>query len=543
MSPSLSVVIATRDREAMLRRCLASLARQTLSAAEFEVVVADDGSTDGSALAAERFETPFATKVLRLAHRGKAWALNDALEQAEAPVCVFLDDDLIAAERLLEAHAEAHAGEAHVLGIGKLLQAPPSGRDRYARAFAQAWDERQERLASGEADWRECYGANFSAPLDVLRGVGGFATDLPAAEDVEIAYRLQRAGCAPRFLPDAEALHDDAKPGPRMLADEERFGRVCELIVDRHPETRPRLLGWFADGTPREVALRRLLLALRASPRLLAAAGALLPGSARRVWLGFVSRLAFWRGVRETTDAGTWRSVTRGIPVLMYHAFTAERTGSRFVMPRRAFARQMRLLRLLGYRVIGLEELAGLLRTGQALPRRSVVITIDDGYRDNHELAMPILRRRGFGATVFLVSRRIGGESDWGTDPEVIGRPLLSPGEIAEMESAGIAFGAHTRTHPTLPEVPDGALADEVEGCRADLQSLLSKPVPTFAYPYGAYDDASVEAVRAAGFEAACSVMPRPCRIVDDPLLIPRFEIWGTDPMRRFLRKLWFGDS
>src|SRR5262249_34782552 len=163
-------------------------------------------------------------------------------------------------------------------------------------------------------------------------------------------------------------------------------------FAERRPETRPKLLGWFLETTPREVMLRRLLLALRLAPRALAPLGAAIPGTGRKgVWLGFVSRYCFWLGARAAMGRARRPQTTRGVPVLMYHAFSETDEGDRYVISRRSFASQLRLLAMLRYRVISFEELAQTLREGKPPPPRSVVLTIDDGYRDNLEIALPLL--------------------------------------------------------------------------------------------------------------------------------------------------------
>jgi peptidoglycan/xylan/chitin deacetylase (PgdA/CDA1 family)/GT2 family glycosyltransferase len=540
---ALSVLVASRDRRELLRRLLDSLRGQQ-DPGPFEVIVADDGSRDGTAEMVEATESSFPLRVLRLDGAGKATALNRALSEARGQHCLFLDDDLVADPGLIAAHLAIHREEGRTLAIGRLIQAPPRRRDPYAAANARAWNERYEDLADGVADWADCYGANFSAPLEALLEVGGFATDLPAVEDLEIAFRLTRSGCAPRYLPRAEALHDDGKPGRAALADQERFGAVATRLSERHPAMRARLLGWFTDSTPRETVLRLILLRLRAPSAALARAGRLVPmPGPRRIWFGFVSRYAFWRGVRGAMERGQWIATVRGVPVLMYHAFTGEREGSRFVLPGRRFAAQMRILRVLRYRVVRLEQLAAALADGTSLPRRCAVITIDDGYRDNLEIALPALRRRGYEGTVFLVSGRIGAVNDWDAAGAVGGRPLMAVEEIRRMAEGGVAAGAHGRTHASLPDLDDDAVRAEVVGSRRDLETATGQAVTAFAYPYGRHDARAVAASREAGYTVACTAFGRAARPGDDPFQIPRIEVRGTDSGRSFLRKLWFGDT
>jgi peptidoglycan/xylan/chitin deacetylase (PgdA/CDA1 family)/GT2 family glycosyltransferase len=538
----LSVLIASHNRRELLRRCLEALARQTQDPATFEAIVALDGSSDGSAEMAEELETPFGLQVLRLEKGGKSAAANAALTEAGGGVCLFLDDDVIASPELVAAHLSAHEAEPRTIGIGTLTQRPTSARDWFAHAYAAAWDERYRELEGKPVDWTDCYGGNLSAPREALVEVGGYAAHLAAVEDLDLGFRLEAAGCVARHLPRAHAVHDDQKGRGRILADTERFGTFCAGYADRCPSTRGKLLGWFLDSTPREIALRRALLALRAPPRLLAAAGRLIPGRGRRqIWFGFVSRYTFWLGARRGMDRDRWLRTTGGIPVLMYHGFTDSGERDRYLQPERSFRRQMRWLALLRYEVVPLEQLALALREGGLPPRRAAVITIDDGYRDNLEIAHPILRRRGFVATIFLVSSLLGRESDWSKRGVSARRPLLALEQVKEMRAEGVRFGAHTRTHCRLPEAENGAIAGEVGGSREELERLLGESIETFAYPYGGIDERAEAAVRDAGFLAACSVEPRLATVGSDPLLIPRIEVRDSDSTLRFLRKLWLG--
>ncbi len=539
---ALSVVIASHGRRELLRRCLVALAAQTLDPDAFEVLIADDGSSDGTAEMAEGFEAPFRLRVLRLAKRGQAAAQNEAIGAAEGDVCVLLDDDVVPSPGLLAAHEAVHREGGRLLGVGTLTQRPPDARDWYAHAFAKAWNDHYEGLERRGVGWGDCYGGNLSIPRAGLLEVGGFSTEFQTADDTELAFRLCKVGFVPTYLPNAHGVHDDQKRRRRMIEDARRIGAGSHALVERHPAMLPRRLGWFHVPTAREVRLRRLLLVLRIPAAALAPLGRIIPGPGRRqIWFYFVSRYAFWQGVRRNTSRDRWVRLTHGVPVLMYHAFSAAGERDRYILPGRAFARQMRLLTALRYRVIGFEELVQCLREHRLPPRRAVAITIDDGYRDNLETALPILRRHGFPATVFLVSRRLGGVNDWDSEGALSARPLLSVAEIARMRAAGIELGAHTRNHRSLPQLADGEVAAEIEGSRQDLEESLGESVRTFAYPYGRRDERAVAAVARAGFLGACTTHPAHTHLDDELLQVPRIEIRGTDSLPRFLRKLWFG--
>jgi glycosyltransferase involved in cell wall biosynthesis len=540
LTPDLSVVLATHNRRPMLKRCIEALGRQTQDSSSFEVVVGDDGSSDGTVEMLRDLGTDFALTILDLGKVGRAAARNAAIEAARGRICLVIDDDVVAEPELVAAHLEAHRGE-RIVGIGRLTQAPPDRPDWYSAQFAQTWNEHFDRLEGRAVDWTACYAGNLSAPREALLEVGGFV-ERAAGDDLEIGFKLSRAGCAIRYLPRARALHEDRKSGARLVADSLLQGsRQLDLLSD-HPEMEPDLYGWFLATSRREVAMRRLILVLRVPPRLLARFGRLLPGAGRRrIWFYFVSRYAFWRGTRSNVDRERWERMTRGVPVLMYHAFGDRDEGDRFVVSKRALNRQLLLLRLLGYRGIHFEDLVAALREGRLPPCRAVVITIDDGYLDNLEVALPLLRRHGFPATIYLVSAKMGGVNDWTQDGALADRPLLSWEQAQELEKHDLRLGAHTRTHPELPTRDDDAVRTEVSGSRQDLIARLGSPIATFAYPYGRLDERAVDAVAEAGFAGACTVEPRLATPQEDPLRVPRVEVRREDSLLRFLLNLWLG--
>jgi peptidoglycan/xylan/chitin deacetylase (PgdA/CDA1 family) len=322
-------------------------------------------------------------------------------------------------------------------------------------------------------------------------------------------------------------------------------------LAMRDPAMAGQLLGWFTEATARELMLRRWLIALRIPSPLLAFMGGLVPGRGRReIWRRFVWRFTFWRAVRAGVDRDRWSRLTHGVPVLGYHAFAGNGHGSgvrdeprRYVVPQRSFARQMRALAALRYRVIAFEDLARALREGDLPPRRSVVITIDDGYADNLDVACPILRRRRFQATIFLVSALLGESNEWDERGELSGRALMTADQAQQLGAEGVTVGAHTRTHASLPDLADDVLREEIAGSRQDLESSLSAPIETLAYPYGRHDERAIAAAGAAGFVGACTTDPRLVRPDDHPLRIPRVEIRASDSLARFLRKVWFGGA
>jgi glycosyltransferase involved in cell wall biosynthesis len=298
----------------MLRRCLDALTAQDCDPATFEVVVVDDGSSDGTTQMAERLKTPFQLRLLRQQQGGWAAAQNSGIEASAGRLCLLIDDDIIASPNLVAAHVAGHESQrGPAVGIGPLTQLPPRARDWYAHTFAREWNKHYALLASRPPGWMDCYGGNLSAPREALLQCGGFATDLAAAADVELGFRLCREGAEPRFFAQAEAVHDDQKRGKRLLRDAALRGSAYLEIASRHPEAEIELLGTFRQGSRREIAVRRALIAARVPPGALVALGGLAPGAEPKVFLHHaIQRFAFWRAVRRDVDAPRWRELTRG---------------------------------------------------------------------------------------------------------------------------------------------------------------------------------------------------------------------------------------
>lgn len=188
--------------------------------------------------------------------------------------------------------------------------------------------------------------------------------------------------------------------------------------------------------------------------------------------------------------------------ILMYHgvADVTDDPNQLCVTPGR-FAEQMAVLQRLGLRGVGVGTLVDAVRAGRQ--RGLVGITFDDGYVSVLEAALPELTRRGFTASVFIISGRLGGTNEWDEGPSW---PLLSASQVGELAAAGMEIGSHGTTHVRLAGLEAGQLEAEVRGSRASLGDLMGTPVRGFAYPYGSMDAAARRAVRDAGYDYACAV-------------------------------------
>ncbi len=213
----------------------------------------------------------------------------------------------------------------------------------------------------------------------------------------------------------------------------------------------------------------------------------------------------------------------RPIPILMYHNVGRPVPGDRkprLFVGAQAFARQMAALRLLGIRGLSMRDAMPYLK-GKA-QGRVAVITFDDGYVDTFELALPVLQYYGHTATCYAVSQRLGECNTWDAEHIRARKPLMNAAQLRRWSAAGMDVGAHTQTHPWLPKCDDDDLAREIGQCKADLEALLEVPITQFCYPYGAFDDRVVSAVRKAGYEAATTTQRGTAKAGADAFLLPR---------------------
>jgi peptidoglycan/xylan/chitin deacetylase (PgdA/CDA1 family) len=241
-------------------------------------------------------------------------------------------------------------------------------------------------------------------------------------------------------------------------------------------------------------------------------------------------------GRREADHRELARLGLGDIPlILMYHAVADVSYDPNVlsVSPRR-FAEQLAWLERLGLRGVSMSALVAAMRAGRA--RGLVGITFDDGYASVLENAVPELARRGFTATVFIISDLLGGKNDW--DPGTPW-PLLSAAQVGELAAAGMEIGSHSATHIHLASADAEVLRTEVSGSRERLSQIGDAEVRGFAYPYGDMDDAARHAVRDAGYDYACAV--RAPRSALGLMALPRLYIGeGDGPARMTAKRLLF---
>jgi peptidoglycan/xylan/chitin deacetylase (PgdA/CDA1 family) len=215
-----------------------------------------------------------------------------------------------------------------------------------------------------------------------------------------------------------------------------------------------------------------------------------------------------------------------GVTVLIYHRFGEDKYPTTNIDVAR-FREQLEYLKVNNYSVIPLQQLVQLLHAGKDLPERSVVITIDDGYRSVYENAWPLLKEYGYPCTVFLYTKALE-EKHWN---------YMTWDQIKEMKAAGVDFQNHGFAHDHMALKPSDMDMNEYRAwVRADLAvstRILSEELKErprfFAVPYGEYSKPLLEEIRSFGYEAILLQDPGSVSNDIDPYAIPREPILGTD--------------
>lgn len=237
--------------------------------------------------------------------------------------------------------------------------------------------------------------------------------------------------------------------------------------------------------------------------------------------------------LKNTNRGGLSADGFQSIPILTYHRF-AENCSSPLCMPEKTFERQMRYLKENGYHVITAEDLFAFLGYRQGLPKKSVLITMDDGYRSVYNIAYPILKKYGFKATLFIYTSFVG-----------VSKMAITWDQLKEMQANGFTIGSHTIYHSDLTSPKEGEseqehitrIKKELNGSKKIIDQKLGQDTYFLAYPFGYYDQRSVQMAKEAGYKLAMSVKRGGNPFFANPFTLRRDQILRKD-MQSFISRL-----
>jgi peptidoglycan/xylan/chitin deacetylase (PgdA/CDA1 family)/glycosyltransferase involved in cell wall biosynthesis len=234
----------------------------------------------------------------------------------------------------------------------------------------------------------------------------------------------------------------------------------------------------------------------------------------------------------------------REVPVIMYHRFIqqdSEKGVHGTWLPVSMLEKHFKLLKWLGYETLTFQDLAehGFIHRLQP-GKKFVIITVDDGYRDNLTLLLPLLQQYNFKAVVFAVT----GEDHNRWDVDVIENPdrpisLMTRDELKTLAASGhVEIGGHTLTHPRLSQLNATEQRKQIIENKQQLEQALGQPLTTFAYPYGDYNKTSKQIVTDSGYQFAVATNSGPLAIHKDKWAIRRIAIFPKTDVFGLWRKI-----
>jgi peptidoglycan/xylan/chitin deacetylase (PgdA/CDA1 family) len=237
--------------------------------------------------------------------------------------------------------------------------------------------------------------------------------------------------------------------------------------------------------------------------------------------------------LQQQNRIGVYADGFQTIPVLCYHRFGSK--PSKLTVTPAAFAAQMDYLAKNGYQVLPIARLNDFLDGKESLPKKTVIITIDDGYRSTYEVAYPVLKKHGFPATVYLYSDFVGA-----------GDALTWP-QMNEMTASGLVeIQPHSKTHSNLTlRLPDESDAKYRERAKREvdvpigvIKERLSAASASYAYPYGDVNETIVDLLSRDGVPLGVTVTPGGNGFFAYPYMLRRNMVFGNEDLDAFKAKL-----
>ncbi len=239
-----------------------------------------------------------------------------------------------------------------------------------------------------------------------------------------------------------------------------------------------------------------------------------------------------YRALGETTNGlGAVNGDARSLRVLMYHKVN-DLPNNRMSIPTEHFDAQMEQLGRLGYTVVDLDAVLAHYLDGAPLPEGAVLITFDDGYRDNLVNAAPVLRKHGYPAVQFVPIAYVGDRMPLPHERYLaahgVHNPTVDWDEIKELEAHGVRVESHGISHKPLAELEIDEAAREIAISKLKLEERLGRPVRAFSYVKGSeadYKPVHPSLVRQAGYDLAFTAVSGANSPQSDPLQLRRYNV------------------
>ncbi|MDX8336812.1 polysaccharide deacetylase family protein [Candidatus Cetobacterium colombiensis] len=231
------------------------------------------------------------------------------------------------------------------------------------------------------------------------------------------------------------------------------------------------------------------------------------------------------------------------MPVIMYHRIIKDESekgvhGTYVTVEQ--FEEQMKYLKKKGYETVTFKDLTNN-RYKQRFDKEKkwIMLTFDDGYKDNYENAFPILKKYEFKGIIYILDgiKYNKWDVDNPQNPEKKFE-LMTQEELLEMQKYGIEFGGHTISHPRLADLSIEKARKEIIESKSNIEKLVGKKLLSFAYPYGSLNEEVKEIPKEVEYEFAVATDSGSIIFSDDLFEIRRIGIFPTNSLFNFKRKV-----
>lgn len=229
------------------------------------------------------------------------------------------------------------------------------------------------------------------------------------------------------------------------------------------------------------------------------------------------------------------------IPVLTYHrVLKTAPSGSRFniYVTVDELESQIISLKRRGFEFVSFKDIANGVRL-----RKPVILTFDDGYADNYENLLPLLKKHNAKAVIYVLADRGIKNNLWDMDLGEPEAPLMNDEQLLECHSSGLVeIGSHGMSHQHLPQLNDSDVLQEISKSKEKLEAMLNDEVVSFAYPYGDYGGREAKMVCKAGYVFGVATASGPVKMADDLMRIRRINMFPKTSNSKFWRKIsgWY---
>jgi GT2 family glycosyltransferase len=243
--PKISVVIPTKNRSALLAETIERVEAQTVSRDHYEVIVIDNDSSDDTRAVLEQRAKTYCNLKFGLQEKpGAAATRNAGLRLAKSDLILFIDDDVQAEAELVQAHLERHQKHSSTSVIGSVSMPWGDTSEPFLRYLRDHRILNPYTPSKGPIDFSYYHTCNVSTPTAMLLNVRGFNENFKiyGMEDIELGYRLEKAGCRMVFAPEARAIHYRFPEYDDFIERSEQAGHSLGQLIQLHPELKSRFV-------------------------------------------------------------------------------------------------------------------------------------------------------------------------------------------------------------------------------------------------------------------------------------------------------------